>query len=228
MRPMSGRGGPSAQRWMVCALAALGHLGVLLVLSHGLHFRESTSADWSMEVVSIEMPKPPEVSAKPPDPKRKYPALAHQPRSERPALSLPPPSSSAPQADDQPRNASIDWDAQAHDATDATLKRAQEAAGRRSFVHEFAAPATPEKPGIFGSEQENHRAGRVEGGGTVFWVTDNCYFEIPRGPPPMRMAGEFHLLTPTCKPPPTGGGEQLFKDLTPESLRKLPAPPAAK
>jgi hypothetical protein len=74
--------------------------------------------------------------------------------------------------------------------------------------------ALPDKPGVFGSEQQNHRAGQVEDG-QRFWVTDGCYFDIPRGSPPPRMAGEFHLLTPTCQPPATGGGDKMFQHLKP-------------
>ncbi len=83
------------------------------------------------------------------------------------------------------------------------------------------------KAGVFGSQAENHRAGMVEGG-SRYWVTDDCYYDFPRGlPPPARLAGEFHLLTRTCKHPPTGGGAEMFDALKPESLRAPIAPERA-
>jgi hypothetical protein len=92
---------------------------------------------------------------------------------------------------------------------------------QQTFTHVFPVPSEPDRPGVFGSERENKCSGLVEGG-EDFWVTDNCYFDFPRLMPTPHAAGEFHLLTPTCKPPPTGGGSVMFKDLTPEYLKKLP------
>lgn len=113
-----------------------------------------------------------------------------------------------------------DWRSEASAAAAEVLERA-----RRSG-HAPDASGAASKPGVFGSQEQNHRAGRVEGG-SRFWVTDNCYYDFPRGlPPPPRLAGEFHLMTPTCKPPPTGGGDKMFEDLKPESLRTPPGAPA--
>ena len=113
-----------------------------------------------------------------------------------------------------------DWRSEASAAAAAVLERA------RRLGHVATAPDTASKPGAFGSQEQNHRAGRVEGG-SRFWVTDNCYYDFPRGLPPRpRMAGEFHLMTPTCKPSPTGGGGSMFEDLKPQSLRTPLAPPA--
>jgi hypothetical protein len=61
-----------------------------------------------------------------------------------------------------------------------------------------------------------------------YWVTENCYFDIPRGFPPPPIPGEFHLLTPQCKPPPTGGGDNMFDVATPDYLRKPWSEPASK
>jgi hypothetical protein len=115
-----------------------------------------------------------------------------------------------------------DWDAAAHDAIAHMLDRAQRKPGERRSGR--GPELTDDKPGVFGSAKENHHAGTVEDG-TRFWVTDNCYYDFPRGFPPSRMAGEFHLRTRTCKPPPTGGGEHMFEELKPESLRTPPKIP---
>jgi hypothetical protein len=210
-------------------VAVLGHLGVLFLLTHGRPLRKPTSDDGSMQLISIAPAEPQEVAPKPPD-RTLTPKIPEQPRRlaplARPTLSRPV-QSPEPQKDESPRGAITDWEALAHDAADAILKHAGEAAQRRSFVHEFAPPPDPEKPGIFGSEKENHRAGRVDGDGTLFWTSDNCYEEIPRLQPLLRYAGEFHLVVPTCKSPPTGGGTHMLDDLTPEALRgPLPTPKA--
>src|SRR6185312_3755911 len=105
-------------------------------------------------------------------------------------------------------------------ATD-ILERERQKSTKRPLSHPTPAPDAPQAPGVFGSAQDNHRAGQVEDG-QRFWVTDDCYFEIPRGAPPPRMAGEFHLLTRTCKPPQTGGGDRMFEALKPDSLKQLP------
>jgi hypothetical protein len=124
---------------------------------------------------------------------------------------------------ESPNSDSIDWRSEAHAAATDIYDREQQKSRVRSFTHTPAAPNAPGDSGVFGLEEQNHRAGRVEGG-TRFWVTDNCYLDFPRGSPPPRMAGEFHLLTPTCKPPPTGGGDKLFENLKPDSLKVLPKP----
>ena len=124
---------------------------------------------------------------------------------------------------ESPNSDSTDWRSEAHAAATDIFEREQQKSRRRSFTHTPAGPAPPGDSGVFGLEEQNYRAGRVEGG-TRFWVTDNCYLDFPRGSPPPRMAGEFHLLTPTCKPPPSGGGDKLFENLKPDSLKVLPKP----
>lgn len=120
----------------------------------------------------------------------------------------------------------IDWSSEASAAAADVLERARRRAGANHFDHVPKSAVEPGNPGVFGSEAQNHRAGKVEDG-SRFWVTDNCYYDFPRGlPPPPRMAGEIHLMTPTCKPPPTGGGNHVFEDLKPEYLRALPKIPA--
>jgi hypothetical protein len=131
------------------------------------------------------------------------------------------------EADSQPITPGItDWNAEASAAAADVLERARRKAGENHFDHVPNATNAAGNSGVFGSEEQNHRAGMVEGG-SRFWVTDNCYYDFPRGlPPPPRMTGEFHLMTPTCKPPPTGGGGKMFDDLKPEALRTPPMAPA--
>jgi hypothetical protein len=57
-----------------------------------------------------------------------------------------------------------------------------------------------------------------------FYVTDNCYYEYDRAPRPPPTALDNRLKTPACKPPPKGGGDAMFKDLTPDYLKTLPEP----
>jgi hypothetical protein len=177
------------------------HIAVVYVLDRGF-IRPQTVRPVAMSVTFISEPRPlparQEISP---------PELAPV----RPRL-LP----SAPPIE-TPSEAITDWVAEAQRAAEDTVKR--EVKTPRAFTHVFPEAAAPDKPGLFGSQQQNRRAGRVDGG-TDFWVSDNCYFEFPRDKPPPGSAGTFHLLTPTCKPPPTGGGGNLFKDLTPDDLKK--------
>lgn len=130
---------------------------------------------------------------------------------------------------EQPTYSITDWESQAQAAAEEVLREEREKEKQRTFSHTF--PATPAhgNGGVFGSEKENRRAGLVEGG-EDFWVTDNCYFDFPRLPPLPHAAGEFHLLTPVCKPPPTGGGGNMFQALRPEYMQgpqpKQPLPGA--
>jgi len=122
--------------------------------------------------------------------------------------------------------ATTDWSSEASAAAADVLERARRKAAENHSGHAPDATDASGKSGVFGSEEQNHRAGTVEGG-SRFWVTDNCYYDFPRGlPPPSRLAGEFHLLTRICKPTPTGGGGKMFDDLKPQYLRPSPPAPA--
>jgi hypothetical protein len=121
-----------------------------------------------------------------------------------------------------------DWGSEAEAAAADVVRQERERAAVHPFTHVTPAPAARESPGIFGSQSENQRSGRVDGGAS-FWVSDNCYYEFPRMKPESHPAGEFHLLTPVCKPAPTGGGGELFRSLTPDYLKRPPGertPPA--
>jgi hypothetical protein len=158
------------------------------------------------------------------------PEPARQSLTPRLTPNLPPPSPRAPIAippDIRPISSDsaptiTDWSSAAHAAAADTLERERQGSPTSPFTHTPREPDPPGKPGIFGSEQLNHRAGQVDGG-TRFWVNDNCYFDVPTGSPPPRMAGEFHLLTRVCNPPPTGGGDKMFEDLKPDAMKKLPS-----
>jgi hypothetical protein len=111
-----------------------------------------------------------------------------------------------------------DWQSEASAAARDAVRRETDAGPQRKFSYKFPVPAAPDAAGVFGLEKKNRRAGLVEGG-EIFWVTDDCYYDFPRAAPLTHAAGEFQLLTPVCKPPPTGGGADMFKDMTPEYLK---------
>jgi len=118
-----------------------------------------------------------------------------------------------------PTTRAPDWDAERSSAAAAVLQKSA-APSPRAFEHSFPAPKDKAQPGVFGTN-ENHRAGKVEDG-EVYWVSDNCYLEFDRSLPPQHVAGEFHLKTATCKPPPTGGGPRMFESLAPTYIQPKP------
>ncbi len=216
---------PSARQWSVCTLVVAGHLAALLLMIRYRSIPGGGSSESSMAVVSIPEPVEQERSVKPVAGKAIPPFQRRSQHAAGPAPSVPA-EEALPPTPDRPAHAITDWAAAAQSAAGEVLERNQENAQRRSFEHAFPAPLPPRKPGIFGSQEENHRAGRVEGGGTVYWVSDHCYFEVSREPV---FPGEFRMpMVPTCKPPPTGGGNRMLEDLMPDYLKPLPAPAASK
>jgi len=194
----------SVRHWTVCTVVLAGHLGALLLISHHQSIQQRNLAGSPMEVVLI--PQLEDSSARASVGTKLGPSRGRSTHVLPPAP-RPPPEGVPTPTDDRP-NVITDWGAAARPASDDVLREEREQAERRSFKHVYPTPALPEQPGIFGSEEANHRADRVEGGGTQFWVTDNCYFDIPRGVPPPPVSGNLRMPTPpTCKPPPTGGGE---------------------
>jgi len=153
------------------------------------------------------------------------PAISMEPRQRQEAK---PPEPSPPTA--QPSTAITDWAEQARAAAEDHLKRERAKSQLRAFSHDFAQPEEPEKSGVFGLQKRNRHAGMIEpgwGGTERHWVTDNCYFEFPRGaPPPPPMAGDIKMNGLRCKPDPTGGGEHMFDHLKPEYLKPPPPKPA--
>lgn len=213
---MSAGSGASARHWVVGTVVIAGHLGAWFLLTHCRSIRGSESADLALQVILIpqlERPEPPgAVNARP------------SPRHSRRPVSRVPPEAESPRTSDERANAITDWDAAARGAAADVLGRERRKLRERPFEHAFPEHPPPEEPGVFGSYKENHRAGRIDDG-QRFWVSDNCYFDAPRGPPPPPMVGEVQKPpVPTCKPPPTGGGGRMFDALTPDYLKKLPAP----
>jgi len=222
---MSAGSWTSARHWTVCTVVLAGHLGALLLMTHYRPIQKRNPVGSPMEVVLIPQMEDSSAGAsvgtelRPPRGRSTH-VLPPAPRP--PSVGVPTPT------DDRP-NAITDWDAAARRASDDVLREERERAERRSFNHAYPTPVLPQQPGIFGSEAANHRAGLVEGGGTQFWVTDNCYFDIPRGVPPPPMPGNLRMPTlPICKPPPTGGGENMFQNMTPDYLMKSPVTQASK
>jgi hypothetical protein len=120
-------------------------------------------------------------------------------------------------------NAITDWNSTAQSVAEDTVERERDQASKRAFEHKF--PSTQaEKPSIF-DPLPVRRAGTWDGPDR-FYVTDNCYYEYDRAPRPPPTALDNQLKTPTCKPPPKGGGDEMFKDLTPDYLKGLPQPKA--
>ena len=173
---------------------------------------EPTSASFLESRSQRVLPTPDSAPSPPP---------LHTPQFRDPSLPDIPPI----QLNTEPDTSAItDWSAEAHAAAADVLERARQKSGEHSSARGSADMNGASKPGVFGSEKQNHRAGMVEDG-TRYWVSDNCYYDFPRGFPPSRMAGEFHLATPTCKPAPTGGGDKMFEDLKPGYLRNPPQAP---
>ena len=140
-----------------------------------------------------------------------------------PARSLPAQSEKTAPPNAPNSTAITDWYGEAETSAENALAREQAEASHRSFIHEFAPPEKTAAPGIFGSEAANHRSGTVErfdDGAERYWVSDNCYFDIDRRPAPLNLAEQVRPMTTSCKPPPTGGGDKMFEQLTPSYLKQ--------
>jgi hypothetical protein len=119
-------------------------------------------------------------------------------------------------------NAITDWYGEAHSVAEDMLEKDRAKSAHRAFQHKMPAAQEREKNGIF-DPLPVPRAGSWDGPDR-FYVTDNCYYEYDRAPrlPPTLL--DNRLKTPVCKPPPRGGGDAMFKDLTPDYLKTLPEP----
>jgi hypothetical protein len=159
---------------------------------------------------------------KPPEP---LPQIPRAPRttSEQPkALEVPPPENIPAE---KPSTAITDWAEAARSTARDFAARERAKSELRSFDHKFKEPEEEEKPGIFGSEKRNHRAGLVEqgeGNSERHWISDNCYMDFTRDPPPPPNQPGARTNPVKCKPPPTGGGDHMFDALKPEYLKRLP------
>jgi hypothetical protein len=199
------------------------HVLLIFVLERVFHVSRPGATTVDDDTITVNFIKEPTNTSRPPVDlgRGKQPLRV---REKRAYLSPPEAPTPIPQTVDAHIDAAIiDWESEARAVADDALERERQRSAKRSFAHTSLDPKPTESPGVFGSEQENHRAGLVEDG-ERFWVTDNCYFDIPRRPPPPRLAGEFHLLTRTCKPDPTGGGTSMFDDMKPDYLKEPPTP----
>jgi hypothetical protein len=118
-------------------------------------------------------------------------------------------------------NAITDWYGQAHIVAEDALEKARNKSTTRAFEHKMPLPEEREKASIF-DPLPVRRAGTWDGPDR-FYVTDNCFYEFDRAPPPPPTLLDNRLKTPVCKPPPKGGGDAMFKDLTPDYLKPLGA-----
>lgn len=121
-----------------------------------------------------------------------------------------------------PTNAITDWDAEAHSVAAEELEKERNNRAKRAFEHKIPSAPEPGPASIF-DPLPVRRAGTWDGPNR-FYVTDNCYYEWDRAPRPPPTLLDHRLQTPVCKPPPKGGGDGMFKDLTPDYLKSLPEP----
>jgi hypothetical protein len=119
-------------------------------------------------------------------------------------------------------NAITDWYAQAHSVAEDALENERKKAAKRAFEHKMPSAQERAPTSIF-DPLPVRRAGTWDGPDR-FYVTDNCAYEWDRAPRPPPTLLDNRLKTPVCKPPPKGGGDAMFKDLTPDYL-KSPSEP---
>jgi hypothetical protein len=141
-----------------------------------------------------------------------------KPRNSAPRASFP--SAADPNATSS--NAITDWYAEAHSVAEDALERDRNKGAKRAFDHKIPSAEEHEPSSIF-DPLSVRRAGTWDGPDR-FYVTDNCYYEWDRAarPPPTLL--DNRLKTPICKAPPKGGGNEMFKDLTPDYLKTTPEP----
>jgi hypothetical protein len=151
-----------------------------------------------------------------------------EPASAKPRTQLNRPSTVPPtnpptptDADATSSNAITDWYAQAHSVAE-DLENDRNKSSKRAFAHKMPSVQEREPTSIF-DPLPVRRAGTWDGPNR-FYITDNCYYEFDRAPRPPPTLLDNRLQTPVCKPPPKGGGDQMFKDLTPDYLKNLPEP----
>jgi hypothetical protein len=132
------------------------------------------------------------------------------------------PNDSSQPTEPEESNAITDWYEQAHSVAEDAVERDKTKNAKRGFEHKMPADHEPQKASIF-DPIPVPRAGTWDGPDR-FYATDNCYYEYDRAPRPPPTALDNRLKTPVCKRPPKGGGDAMFKDLTPEYLKTLPEP----
>jgi hypothetical protein len=137
-----------------------------------------------------------------------------------PLTNVAPPPPPDPDPDATSSNAITDWFAQAHSVAEEALENDRNKDAKRAFEHTM--PSTQERePASIWDPPPVRRAGKWDGPNR-FYITDNCYYEWDRAPRPPPTLLDNRLKTPVCKRPPKGGGDAMFKDLTPDYLKTLP------
>jgi len=140
-----------------------------------------------------------------------HPSIVPLTHSETPAA--PDPTSS---------DAITDWYGQAHTVAEDALENDRNKNANRAFEHKMPGAQVPEPTSIW-APPPVRRAGTWEGSNR-FYITDNCYYEWDPAPRPPPTLLDNRLMTPVCKPPSKGGGDAMFKDLTPGYRKTLPDP----
>lgn len=159
--------------------------------------------------LTLTPPRPPPPPAVPsPGQRRREPIPIAPPE---PQVTTPAPETST---------AITDWRAQGAEAA----RNAVSAARPKPFGHEFAPSSEQPETGVFGPKNE-HPAGTVEvlDGTERHWVTDYCYFDIPRHPVIEDMPGP-KTMSRFCVAPGSGGTD-MFKKLRPGYLTPPQTPP---
>jgi len=123
---------------------------------------------------------------------------------------------------DGPSSAITDFAGSAHAAAEDIVRRSASPAFRSLNRQTQAAPEIKRKRSVFALPE--HAATTTEhfDDGDRYYVSGNCFYDFDRAPTPALdlMAGP-RLKVPTCKPP--SGNDEMFKNLTPEALKRLPA-----
>ena len=119
-------------------------------------------------------------------------------------------------------NAITDWYAQAHSVAEDAAHNDRNSGAKRSFAHTMPSAQERARISIF-DPLPVPRAGTWDGPNR-FYITDNCYYEYDLAPQPPPTLLDNRLKTPVCKRPPKGGGDTMFKELTPDYLKTLPEP----
>jgi hypothetical protein len=111
-----------------------------------------------------------------------------------------------------------DWDLEAIVTANTIAQRTENKGGETVFGKRDGVEREGGKASIFDPTSQR-RAGTWEDPFT-FYATDNCHFDFDPYARLPTTALDNRLKTAVCKHPPRGGGDTMFKDLTPNYLRQ--------
>ena len=195
-------------RTVILALACLGHVGLILLLSRGIDGVRRRAPEREPEpllIVLLESLVRPEPQARPAGPPVLAPPTAISPIP-LPEIDVPSDSAlSAPPVSDLVPP--VDWVGERQREV-ATIMQRQSAEATRPKLGEQ--PKGMELP----HEQFEHKAGVIEhreGGETIEWINDRCYYS--NKPPRPNYTG---LMLPVCKPRGNVARKELRLDRRPE------------